>query len=433
MSLEIINPKPRRAAASRAAWYKYYPCFSEDFADSVLRSSCLKEDQWVLDPWNGSGTTTSKAQCLGHNSYGYDLNPVMLVVAKARSLSTEEYPSLRPLLADICRKSLKAVDVSSTDPLLSWLVPDSVSHLRGIEAAIQRLLIDDVRHSSLKTFGVERISDLAAFFYVALFRTLRRILDSFFSSNPTWVKRPREPRRRLQPDRAAVRAVFRAEAEKMLLFPVDRLNPCVPGKKVLAIASSESLPLSDAAVDLVLSSPPYCTRIDYAVATSVELAALGYAEDDEFGRLRRALIGNTTVPEEISEPSDSWGPTCLRFLTTLYQHNAKASSTYYYKNHFQYFRSIYRSLSETSRVLRTGALCVLVVQDSYYKDIHNDLPKVIVEMGAHCGLHVRGKYDFPLSRTMAGINPRAGEYRSSFNAVESVVVMSKSETRRLSA
>jgi SAM-dependent methyltransferase len=433
LGLRIINPKPRRVAVSRAAWYKYYPCFSEGFADAVLRSARLKKDQWVLDPWNGSGTTTSKAQALGHNSYGYDLNPAMLVVAKARSLSAADYPSLGPLLADICRKSLKSFDVCLADPLLSWLVPDSVSRLRGIEAAIQRLLIDDVRYSSLRTFGVERISDLAAFFYVALFRTLRRILESFFPSNPTWIKRPRDRRCRVRPDRATVSAVFRAEAEKMLLLPGIQLKSCMPGKKVLAVASSESLPLPDAVIDLVLSSPPYCTRIDYAVATSVELAALGYAEGDEFGKLRRALIGNTTVPREISEPSDTWGPTCLQFLSKLYRHSAKASSTYYYKNHFQYFRSIHRSLSEASRVLRAGGLCVLVVQDSYYKNIHNDLPRMIIEMGAHCGLPMREKYDFPMSRTMAGINPRAGEYRSSFNAVESVVVMSKSEAGRLSA
>src|SRR4051794_18847070 len=39
------------------------------------------------------------------------------------------------------------------------------------------------------------------------------------------------------------------------------------------LADSRSLPLADESADFVLTSPPYCTRIDYVVSTSFELAA----------------------------------------------------------------------------------------------------------------------------------------------------------------
>ena len=37
----------------------------------------------ILDPWNGSGTTTYAASQLGYTSRGLDLNPVMNIVARA--------------------------------------------------------------------------------------------------------------------------------------------------------------------------------------------------------------------------------------------------------------------------------------------------------------------------------------------------------------
>lgn len=424
--LAICNPKPRGPQKSSSTWYRYYPCFSENFAQSVLASANLTKEQWVLDPWNGSGTTTSKAASLGLNAYGFDLNPVMVLVAKARDLDFTEYSSIRPLTTEVLRKARKTFDIDPLDPLLTWFVPNAASHFRSIEAGIQKLLIDDSRYENLNRRGLQVVSDLAAFFYVALFRTLRKFLKPFLASNPTWIKRPQRQTSRLRPGGVVARTVFSHEVEQMLALPAKTDKTRAPGKKLLSVASSESLPLPDGAIDLVLSSPPYCTRIDYAIATSIELAVLGQQLGSEFDKLRRRLIGNTTVPKIEGAASKKLGPTCLKFLDKLSKHEAKASSTYYYKNHLQYFQSISKSLSELVRVLKPEGRCVLVLQDSYYKDLHNDLPSMVVEMGQHFSLRLEEKLDFSLSRTMAGINPQVSKYRNSFAAVESVIVLSKS-------
>lgn len=424
--LAICNPKPRGPQKSSSTWYRYYPCFSEKFAESVLSSASLTKGQWVLDPWNGSGTTTSRAASLGLNAYGFDLNPVMVLIAKARELDFAEYPSVKPLLADVERKARKKFEIDPLDPLLTWLVPDSASYFRSIEAGIQKLLVDDRRYVNLKDRGPETISDLAAFFYLALFRALKRLLKPFFASNPTWVKRPKGPTGRLRPGAPTARAAFRAEVEQMLKLPAKTEETKNLGKRFLAVASSESLPLPDGTVDFVLGSPPYCTRIDYAVATSIELAALGQPLGPEFEEFRRQLIGNTTVPKTGGAPTKQLGPTCKEFLTKLSKHKAKASATYYYKNHLQYFQSMAQSISEISRVLKPYGRCVLVVQDSFYKDLHNDLPSMVVEMGKNYSFRLEKKSDFLLSQTMAGINPHVSKYRESFAAVESVIVLSKS-------
>jgi len=82
--LVITNPKRRSAThAGRDQWFPYYAGFSSDFARQLIASGALAEGSTLMDPWNGSGTTTSSAALNGCKALGFDLNPVMAVVAKA--------------------------------------------------------------------------------------------------------------------------------------------------------------------------------------------------------------------------------------------------------------------------------------------------------------------------------------------------------------
>jgi hypothetical protein len=424
----IENPKIRGFDSFPSSWYRFYPGFSEKFARSILLSAGLVEGDWVLDPWNGGGTTTSTSASLGLNVYGYDLNPAMVIVAKARCLDPAEYPSLRPLGINIIRRAENSFVTALDDPLLTWLTSGSVTAVRSIEAAIQRLLVDHGEYKAIRVRGTDSVSDLAAFFYVALFRTLRHILRPFLTSNPTWLKQPHSCRARLRPDVSTVRDVFRSELAKMMP-PRAPAHGARRSERVLGIASSEKLPLPDNAVKFILASPPYCTRIDYAMATSSELALLGFGQASGFDELRRKLMGAATVPKIAPHGLDEWGGTCLQFLEGLRGHASKASSTYYYKNHVKYFHSLSCSISEMSRVMTPGAGCVLVVQDSYYKDLHNDLPLIITEMASSRRLILRQRDNFHLSRTMAGIHPGTRSYRNFFGATESVLFLERTSSR----
>jgi len=108
-------------------------------------------------------------------------------------------------------------------------------------------------------------------------------------------------------------------------------------------------------------------------------------------------------------------------------HTSKASRTYYLKTHIQYFDDVFRSLVDLDRCLRSSGQCVLVVQDSFYKDVHNDLPAVFCEMAASIGWIIVFRQDFPITRTMAHVNGRARKYCRSDHGVESVLWFEKIE------
>ncbi len=419
---------PKRTLADRKGrngWYPYYAGFSCEFARDLLASLELKPNSCVLDPWNGSGTTTTACASLGYAAVGIDLSPVMALVASARLLDSNKDSAVPSAIASILDGL--SVDVTegslSEDPLETWLQPESARAIRCIENGFRSVLQvptpdRHVEHPS----GFRQLTELRAFLYVALFRTVRGILSSFVASNPTWVKVPKDTALRLKPDPQSVLKIFKTQAKSMVahLTIPDPAESWTTTPSCLLVASSSSLPLEDGTVDVVLSSPPYCTRIDYAIATLPELAVLGYGQL-AIRRLRQQLIGTPTVPTSSPPIVQEWGTTALTFLGALEQHAAKASATYYYKNHTQYFAGIYQSIGEISRVLKTGGRCILVVQDSYYKDIHNNLPQVFVEMAAVHGLTLQRRIDFPLTQVMARINPGARRYRKTFGAVESVL------------
>jgi hypothetical protein len=121
----------------------------------------------------------------------------------------------------------------------------------------------------------------------------------------------------------------------------------------------------------------------------------------------------------------NWGKTCNTFLTELRNHRSKASSGYYLKTHLDYYYKLYRSLGAIASALKNEGLAILVVQDSHYKEIHNDLPAIVTEMAATYSLNLIRRDDFKLARTRAASHPHSRAYKSTSRAVEAVLCFAK--------
>src|SRR5690349_15349115 len=103
-SLVIKNPKRTRSRSRPSDWYPFYAGFSYEFAHTLISSARLTAGAIVMDGWNGSGTTTSVATAIGLVSRGFDLNPVMVIVAKARLLNNSDRLGLPSLTKEIIQK-----------------------------------------------------------------------------------------------------------------------------------------------------------------------------------------------------------------------------------------------------------------------------------------------------------------------------------------
>lgn len=415
---------PKLSGTSAIAhWYGYYAGYSAGFVRDVLLDINLSEDATVLDPWNGAGTTTDVAASMGLRSTGFDLNPVMVLVARARLLDSSVSGSLAALTEEILESVSYQVEHSEADPLSAWMVPSSCVHVRGIEQGIQRVLVDHSTYAPLiHSARFDGISGLAAFFYVALFDIVKVMLRRFRATNPAWIKFPESAHGRVRPSARVIEQEFRAAVERLTLQVAAKSDGGMRATGTILHGNAKKLPLRDASVDAVLTSPPYCTRIDYVITTLPELAVMGYTpRGDEVQALRREMLGTPTM--ETQRPRGDLPREAAKVLKKIKAHRSISSATYYHRCFEQYFSQLHSSLCELRRVVKPKGVCGVVVQDSYYKDLHVDLAKVTADLASDSGFELEQQHDFPVRRTKAAMNPRARVYRDRFDATESLLLL----------
>lgn len=416
----LPNPKVSHSHQGLNFWYRYYAGYSAEFVHFVLQKFGPSVQGPVLDPWNGTGTTTLVSAMSGYDSIGVDVNPALSVIARARLLRSDVYGSINSMAEDILEHSYPCV--LEDEPLLRWLNEPTAAQLRGMQMSTQRLLVSSGASADRPLHGTTELSGLAAFFYVALFATMRELLKGAIGTNPTWWKKL-QSEDLLSFSTSEVRQTYLSSVQRLAEGLINPTSDRGAVNSRIVVGDSRSLPNQSNSVAAVVSSPPYCTRIDYAMATLPELSMLNVTDED-LRLLRDRMVGTPTMTREFSLP-DNWGDAAMTFLDNVATHSSTASSTYYLKYFLQYFTSMSKSLDEIARVLCTGAPCVLVVQDSHYKEVRNDVATIVSEMAEGKGLCLRERYDFPVMKSKRSINTRSRKYGPSVGAIESVLVLTR--------
>jgi len=304
--------------------------FSEKFAEDVLSAASLKPGSVVLDPWLGVGTTTAVAARAGFQAIGIDINPTIVTVASGRSIGRAGATDAIEAFSKAVRKH-RSVD--NGDPLLEWFGPSAASGLRECQRTILNLFSDQPQRSG--------------FLLTALFEAAWKLAVPYRSKNPTWIKKPDA--------HARVDCSIREVIESAISLGKAKLAEChdVECRPLVRLGSSTKIDSPESQVDFVLTSPPYCTRIDYAVSTRIELAVLGY-DDAAVTALRDATMGTSTIRRASPAVDRRWGPICSDILGIIQAHPSKASANYYFKNFVQYFADLFASLQELNRCLKPG-------------------------------------------------------------------------------
>jgi hypothetical protein len=404
------------------SWYPYYAGFSDRFARLILESVDLPPKATVLDPWNGSGTTTHMADQLGHTALGFDLNPIAVLVANAKLARPRDAEHVLGLARRISAEAFElSKNVKTTkDPLSPWLRPSVVAQFRAIESAV---LADLATGRSGKPVHPcsGAAPPLASFLLLALMRAARSFAGMRSSTNPTWIV----PNNDKSGSSLQLTKRWLELVEEMAeqLSTKQKMNTGSEAK----LADSRSLPLVDDSADFVLTSPPYCTRIDYVVSTSFELAALGVDRTSAtFADLRRAAMGTPLARKEANrEPENTWPSSVRTVLDAISKHPSKSSASYYYKTYWQYFSDCEQSLRELHRCLRVGRAAVLVVQTSYYKDVCVELPRLYLDMGKAVGFGGDIVSEVEVRRALAQINTRSTKHREMTTYRESVLTLER--------
>jgi DNA modification methylase len=410
------------------SWHPYYAAYSEQFVRDVIQELAAPEGV-IADPWNGCGTTTVTAQQVGCRSVGIEINPVMVVHARAMTAPPQSVGAgVEERANQVVQSALRHRGTlpPASDATYRYVEPGLLQPLLSLQAAILAGEVACAPHplGHLLTIGSwdrQKFREPAtAFLLSAVFQCLRRVGKFRFGSNPTW---PVESDSGFEGGYEDVLNLF-LERVQAMIQDVSRMDgQFVPDRAALILQGNvKDLPLVDSAVDLIITSPPYCTRIDYTMSTGPELALLG-CDPESVVCLRRATMGAPVVTRRDLSPADEWGPTCMDLLRGVEAHPSKASKSYYLLVLQQYFHDAFCALKEVRRVLKPGGHAVLVVQSSYYKEIEVQLAQIYLEMARSLSLQPSVVKRHPVHQHMAHMNSRSRQYVNDKTYFEDVLLL----------
>ena len=314
------------------------------------------------------------------------------------------------------------IDVTASDPLCKWIKEPSVSHIRAVQRAIHLSTARDMKCLNDPHFllALTSLPTIACFLYSTLFVAVRNLLRRFRASNPTWHKGPTSHRDKIAVDWDSFALCF--------LQGFQYLNERLRLQKncsiaTLQTASVTSLPFSSHTFDGVLTSPPYATRIDYAINSLPELAILGL-DDNLLTSLRSATIGSPVLSRKTAslESGGLISQNGIAIIDAIRNHSSKGSRSYYMPWMHGYLSALQQGLSEIHRTVAPHGTICMVLQDSYYKSLHIDLQRIVTEMLSALGRSLVARHDFPVATLRSRMNPRARRHLDARNNSESLLV-----------
>ncbi|CAI1899452.1 putative methyltransferase [Serratia quinivorans] len=394
-------------------WHPYYAGYSESFVLSVLSEEKLAPNAVVLDPWMGSGTTGLVCQKQNINCIGADINPIMSRFAAAKN--------------NMIISELNCNGLDVLDEIINRYTHESrklSKRIKNSQVATAHLkkLYESINNQFDHLSSSHEMNPLESFYYGVLFFTSRKSLEINSGSNPTWVIDKEFKNKSIKVDLIGdFKSNFYLMREQLNNY-FENINTNSTYK--IFNSDCKSLPIDNASIDMVITSPPYLTRIDYAASTKFELQ-LTFGQEG-YESIRKKSMGTTTVPKDADPFNSQWGDICSKVLEQVMTHTSRASDTYYIKNKLRYFSDAYSSLREIYRVLKDGMSAYLVLQNSYYKEIEIPLYDIYCEMALNIGYSSSKVVKEEKVRVSLGqINPKSSVYLKDKVYYEKIIKVTK--------
>ena len=328
----------------------------------------------LYDPMAGTAPLLSMAERRGYTAYFNDLNSLHLYVNDAKSLSSyRTFRDIGPskLLSIVC-KMARGLDRCQRTPTEQW-----------IEECVLKKLVLAWKRSGEQSQAISTLTK------TVLLLAIRDLSSFVKTKNPTWFKPGG-----LRPKITAKQA-FRGAIERLDKFyhhAYDKHLEIKGGQIILTdYDASRSAPRCK--VDVIVTSPPFCNRVDWDRLYEPEhffLDAVGV------WHTRTEFLGTTAVHGYSDFDSE------VRFVGERSEYldyflkevqkrqlRKERRSNYYVKCFTRYFAGLFRVFDIASRVLRKrNAGIYFVVQDNGHRGLLIDIGQALVETLSMQGFRV---------------------------------------------
>ncbi len=350
-------------------------------ANRVIRAF-TDEGDLVLDPFCGSGTVLLEAKLLGRNSIGIDINPLALIIAKAKT----EPPTLEELeclLEELERRVLELSKIPDSELRRAVKIPS----FTNIDYWFKDYVI--IRLAALRELIIElasKYTERVKYFLYTCFAWTVRLVSNVKKREYKLVRMPEDELRRFNPDvyRDFLAVVKHyVDGVKDYWKIVLSKSSAISAKVDIMFGDSRRIPLNDESVDMIVTSPPYGdsrTTVAYGQFSRLQLCWLGF--DEHFvKKLDEISLGGFLDDTRRLELT----PTLQEVLRQIASRDPQRALDVK-----KYFAGLYLSLREMCRVLCRGGVAVIVIANRTVRRVRIPTHQIIRELCEKLGMvHIK--------------------------------------------
>ena len=383
--------------APRHRWFHFKHSYSYRLVERILDAWALPDGSVLVDNFVGSGTTLLVAQDRGIDALGYDVSPLAVTIANAKTARYSKSELMEGLDRILSSLGVSACLVDFPKRLRDAFSDQELQELSTIFDCA-RLLPDTSR-------GFFLLAGLSTAYGFS-----RAVSDGGWLR---WITRP---------DRGhEVKSEF-AKQVQCMVSDIDSAGDANQSISACArLGDARSLPLDANSADAVLTSPPYPNRHDYSRVFHIGLLLLGTSETGVKSLRYRSLRSHVEAkaPDGYANRLEHYTvPSTVREI--LHSLPAKADSRIP-RMIRGYFEDMFLSLQEVARILRPGGRVAYVVGNVRHAGANVPVDVVLLEMARQVGLSLDTVWVIRLRGNSAQQMGRFGREPSR----ESVVFMKK--------
>ncbi|MEB2584694.1 DNA methyltransferase [Bacillus cereus] len=339
-------------------WFKYREGYSQQLVTELINRSGITTNEYVIDPFCGSGTTIVEAALNGYSGLGVDVNPMSAFIANTKSMyfSDEDLLVLRQYIQRFELHELPDVEIQEYEDLVQYFTVENFNDLLAIKQFVNEI-------SELK------IRDL---FKLGLLSIVEEVSDRKRDGNGL-AKRPTK-----------ISNVHWFFYNKMLTIEQDLLTNriqqnvvgnCMSGSSEnLATFVSQYNSVNGKTAGVIIFSPPYANSFDYFESYKLELRIGDFADSIANLKGYRGQAVRSFISAKDQKPLRE-----DRFIDAIAQEiedaiplkeqltgKKDARTRKVPKMIKGYFHDMRNILQQCGEVLPSGKMCYIVVDQSSY-------------------------------------------------------------------
>jgi tRNA G10 N-methylase Trm11 len=352
----------------------------------------------VLDPMLGSGTTLVEARLEGRGGVGFDIDPLACLISrvKTRVIPDDQIDSVYVMLIEHIEKDLASIYSEHPDPdiLKKLVIPDFQNRDYWFSKDVQISLAILAFHIT----NIPMSDEVREFFWVA-FSSLILNKTSVANARDIIHSRHHHFEHQEKPD-VLNKFVQKIKKMRRQMAEYRSLSLQVPEYMIdIRPGDARELPIKNESIDLIFTSPPYATALDYPrahfLAVSWMQQPLGISFN-EYKTREIAYIGSERGPKprhfDLDLSLDRF-PLAKQVLEQLARiDNPRANLIQ------RYFLDIQRTFGEIERVLKSNRYIVIVICPSHIRKVEIPTQDVFNEIMASYNIRLIEEF----TRTLDG-------------------------------